>query len=97
MTRVVFFLLGVALLAVTALGALWLLGQLLAGLGAFIAGTAGVLLRLLWFLAVAGVLGGVAFFLSSAWRPAGRGPGPQRRVTPMAASVPDPVPTEKAR
>ncbi|MFC5847841.1 hypothetical protein [Deinococcus petrolearius] len=74
MTRVVFFLLGVALLAVTALGALWLLGQLLAGLGAFIAGTAGVLLRLLWFLAVAGLLGGVAFFLAGAWRPARTGP-----------------------
>lgn len=94
MTRVVFFLLGVALLAVTALGALWLLGQLLAGLGAFIAGTAGVLLRLLWFLAVAGLLGGVAFFLSSAWRPAGRGPGAQRRVAP-AAPVPTPAPPEQ--
>lgn len=88
MTRVVFFLLGVALLAVTALGALWLLGQLLAGLGAFIAGTAGVLLRLLWFLAVAGVLGGVAFFLAGAWRPAGRGSGPQRRVAAPASAAP---------
>lgn len=88
MTRMAFFLLGVALLAVTALGALWLLGQLLAGLGAFIAGTAGVLLRLLWFLAVAGLLGGVAFFLASAWRPAGRGAGPQRRVAAPAASAP---------
>ena len=88
MTRVAFFLLGVALLAVTALGALWLLGQLLAGLGAFLAGTAGVLLRLLWFLAVAGVLGGVAFFLASAWRPAGRGSGPQRRVAAPVASAP---------
>lgn len=95
MTRVVFFLLGVALLAVTALGALWLLGQLLAGLGAFIAGTAGVLLRLLWFLAVAGVLGGVAFFLASAWRPAGRGPGPRRRVVP-APPASAPAPAEKA-
>lgn len=96
MTRVAFFLLGVALLAITALGALWLLGQLLAGLGAFLAGTAGVLLRLLWFLAVAGLLGGVAFFLASAWRPAGRGSGPQRRVVP-AAPAPVPAPTEETR
>ncbi len=61
---------GVALLALVALGVLWLAGQVLLGIGVFAVGLAGVLLRLLWFLLVAGALGGAVYFVSSAWRPA---------------------------
>jgi hypothetical protein len=48
----------------------WLAGQLLALVGAFVIGTAGVLGRLLGFLLLAGGLGGLAYFVASAWRPA---------------------------
>lgn len=76
MTRLLLALAGVLLLALTALALLWLAGQLLAGLGAFVVGAAGVLWRLLVFLLLAGGLGGVAYFVASAWRPAqGDGPG----------------------
>lgn len=70
MTRLLLALAGVLLLALTALTLIWLAGQLLAGLGAFVVGAAGVLLRLLGFLLLAGGLGGLAYFLASAWRPA---------------------------
>ncbi|GAA5512139.1 hypothetical protein Dcar01_00853 [Deinococcus carri] len=70
MTRVLFALAGVVLLALTALALVWLAGQLLVGLGAFVVGLAAVLARLLRFLLLAGVLGGLAYFIASAWRPA---------------------------
>lgn len=66
------------LLAVTALAAVWLAGQLLSGLGAFIVGASTVLWRLLWFLVMATVLGGLVFFVASAWRPSGP-PAPAAR------------------
>ncbi|WP_231881580.1 hypothetical protein [Deinococcus puniceus] len=72
MTRLLFALLGVILLAVTALALVWLAGQLLVGLGVFVVGAAGVLGRLLWYLAFTGVLAGIVFFVASAWRPASR-------------------------
>ncbi|MFD2609959.1 hypothetical protein ACFSR9_11010 [Deinococcus taklimakanensis] len=73
MLRVLIALLGVLLLACTALALVWLAGQLLAGMGLLLVGTAGVLLRLLWFLLLAGVLGGLVFFVTNAWRPASAG------------------------
>ena len=73
MTRILLGLAGVVLLAVVALGFIWLAGQLLLGVGALAVGTAGVLLRLLWFFVVAGVLGGAAYFVANAWRPGWRG------------------------
>ncbi len=80
MTRLLFALLGVILLAVTALALVWLAGQLLLGLGVFVVGAAGVLGRLLWYLAFTGVLAGIVFFVASAWRPASR-------VAPVQAQV----------
>lgn len=77
MTRILLGLAGVVLLAVTALGLIWLVGQLLLGAGAFAVGTAGVLLRLLWFVVVAGLLGGAVYFVANAWRPGLRVTGPQ--------------------
>lgn len=74
MTRILLALAGVILLAVTALAAVWLLGQLLTGLGLFIVGAAGVLGRLLWFLLVTGVLAATVYFVASAWRPSVRAP-----------------------
>lgn len=102
MTRVLSALVGVLLLAVTALALVWLAGQLLTGLGAAVSGTASVLFRLLGFLLLAGGLGGVVFFIASAWRPvrpaaaglsvfpAGRGP-----TAPSASQHPS-APTETA-
>ena len=74
MTRLLLALAGVVLLAVTALGLLWLAGQLLVGAGLIATGVAGVLLRLLWFLSVAGVLSGAVYIVASAWRPARAAP-----------------------
>ena len=78
MTRVLIALAGVVLLAVTALAAVWLAGQLLAGLGAFVVGASTVLWKLLWFLVMATVLGGLVLFVTSAWRP-GSAPTPAAR------------------
>ncbi len=69
MARLILAVIGVVLLAVAALSLVWLLGQMLVGLGAFVVGTAAVLWRLLGFLILAGALGGLAYFLASAWRP----------------------------
>lgn len=87
MTRLLLALAGVVLLAVTALAAVWLLGQLLTGLGLFIVGAAGVLGRLLWFLLITGVLAGVVYFVASAWRPSVRAP-----VRPFKAQPATPRP-----
>ncbi|MFC4455015.1 hypothetical protein [Deinococcus sonorensis] len=68
MGRLISAVVGVLLLAILALAGVWLLGQLLTGLGAFVVATAGVLGGLLKFMLVAGVLGGLVYFLASTWR-----------------------------
>lgn len=85
MTRLLLALIGVVLLAVVALGALWLAGQMLLGAGLLLSGAAGVLLKLLWFLGVAGVLGGLMYFVTSAWRPGERLGGALPAPVPAAA------------
>lgn len=80
MARLILAALGVILLAIAALALVWLLGQVLSGLGVFVSGTAAVLGRLLAFLIVSGALGGLVYFLASAWRPSSRVP-----------AVPEPV------
>ncbi|WP_034384232.1 hypothetical protein [Deinococcus sp. YIM 77859] len=69
MTRLLLALAGVVLLAVVALALVWLAGQLLVGVGSFVVGAAQVLWRLLGFLLLAGLLGGLTYFIASAWRP----------------------------
>ncbi|WP_309571651.1 methyltransferase domain-containing protein [Deinococcus sp.] len=69
MSRVFMALIGVILLAVVALALLWLLGEVMVGLGAFVVGTAAVLSRLLSFLIFTGLLSGLVYFVTSAWRP----------------------------
>ena len=91
MTRLLFALAGVALLAVTALGVLWLAGELLVGAGLLAVGTAGILLKLLWFLLVVGVLGGLTYFVASAWRPARSLPRPVARQAATGTSEPSQV------
>ncbi|WP_029479283.1 hypothetical protein [Deinococcus frigens] len=85
MARLILAAVGVILLAIAALALVWLLGQLLVGLGAFVVGTAAVLWRLLGFLILAGALGGLVYFLASAWRPSSR-----------VAAPPEPVRLKKA-
>ncbi|MFC4637059.1 hypothetical protein [Deinococcus hohokamensis] len=84
MTRMLFALAGVVLLAITALAVVWLVGEILAGLGAFVVGASVVLWKLLWFLILAGVLGGLVFFVTSAWRPAP--PATKRPAAPPAGA-----------
>lgn len=67
-TRLIALLLGVLLLALLTLTGVWLAGQLLSGLGAFVVAAAGVLAGLLRFLLLAGVLCGVVYFVTSSWR-----------------------------
>lgn len=69
MSHLLLFVIGVLLLCVTALAALWMAGQLLVGLGTLLTGAAGVVLQLLWFGALALLLGGVTYFIAHAWRP----------------------------
>ncbi|WP_207795321.1 hypothetical protein [Deinococcus koreensis] len=89
MARVILALVGVLLLAVTALALIWVLGQLLVGVGVVVVGTAGVLSRLLWFLVFTGLLSGLVYFVASAWRPATPGaPGGGRRRGVSSAPVP---------
>ncbi len=68
MTRLFVLLLGVLLLALVTLTGVWLVGQLLSGLGAFVVAAAGVLAGLLRFLLLAGGLCGVVYFVTSSWR-----------------------------
>jgi|GEM_PF-2825425 len=68
MTRLAVAMIGVLLLAFLALAGVWMLGQLLSGLGAFVVGVAGILAGLLKFLLLAGVLCGVVYFVTSSWR-----------------------------
>lgn len=87
MARLLLALIGVVLLAVVALGLVWLLGQLLVGMGAFVVATVGVLSRLLWYVVFTGLLAGLVYFIASAWRPARRPAGGPVRLDD-AASVP---------
>lgn len=68
MARLFASLLAVVLLAFVALALVWLVGQVLTGVGVFLAGAAGVLGRTLLYLLLATLLGGVAYFLASAYR-----------------------------
>jgi hypothetical protein len=68
MTRVFVFLLGVLALALLVLAGVWLAGEVFRGLGAFFIGLASVLLGLLKFLALAGLLCGLTYFVTSSWR-----------------------------
>ncbi|WP_229752868.1 hypothetical protein [Deinococcus aerophilus] len=89
MARLILAILGVVLLAVVSLALVWLLGQVLVGLGVFVVGLAAVLSRLLWFLIVAGALAGLVYFLASAWRPSVRAGGAgedQSEPTPLRTS-----------
>lgn len=105
MARFLLALVGVVLLAITALALVWLLGQVLVGVGAFVVGAAGVLSRLLWFLVFTGFLAGLVYFFTSAWRPANRAAPsglPQRVVAAPRAEAPEkpkvqPAQTEPAQ
>ncbi len=91
MARLILAILGVVLLAVAALALVWLLGQVIVGLGVFVVGLAAVLSRLLWFLIVAGALAGLVYFLASAWRPSvragGAGAGQPEAMPPRTPSA----------
>lgn len=93
MTRLLLSLAGVILLAVVALAVIWLVGQVLVGAGSLAVGTAGVLLKLLWFLVVAALLGGLVYFVANAWRP---GHHPERPVQslPIPQVTPSPTPVK---
>ncbi|WP_291429406.1 hypothetical protein [Deinococcus sp.] len=91
MTRLLLALAGVILLAVTALALVWLIGQVLVGVGAFVVGAAGVLGRLLWFLLVTGLLAGLVYFVASAWRPALRARGGSEPARPSESARPGAV------
>lgn len=68
MARLFSSVLVVIVAAALALAAVWLLGQLFIGLGALLAGVAGVLAGALRFLLVAGFCAGLAYFLASVYR-----------------------------
>lgn len=68
MARLVSAVVGVVVLAAVALLVVWLLGQLLIGLGIFVVGLARVLTGVAKFLLIAGALCGLAYFLASAYR-----------------------------
>ncbi|WP_148234923.1 hypothetical protein [Deinococcus maricopensis] len=68
MARLLAYLLLIVVAAFALLALVWLVGQILTGVGLFLAGAAGVLGRTLLFLLLAALLGGVAYFLASAYR-----------------------------
>ncbi|WP_041230607.1 hypothetical protein [Deinococcus peraridilitoris] len=68
MWRLFTSLLAVVLLAGIALAALYLFGQLLGFLGVFLAGSALVLAKLVWYLLLAALLGGLTYFMASLYR-----------------------------
>lgn len=88
MTRILLALAGVALLAVVALTVLWLAGQLLVGVGSVAVSTAGVMLKLLWFLSLSALLGGLVYFVASAWRPAHGPARPAHVMSPTTTPAP---------
>lgn len=67
MTRLLLALLAVVFAALLSLVALWLLGELVLGLGQVLTTTAALLLGVLRFALTAGLLGGLAYILTSAW------------------------------
>ncbi len=67
MTRFVLAVFGVVLIALLGLTSLWLLGQLLSGLGNLVVAAAALLGGVLRFVVVAGVLAGLTYVLTSAW------------------------------
>ncbi|AZI42131.1 hypothetical protein EHF33_04705 [Deinococcus psychrotolerans] len=67
MIRLLLAVLGLVLAALLSLTALWLLGELVSGLGQVLTTTASLLLGVLRFALTAGVLGGLAYILTSAW------------------------------
>jgi hypothetical protein len=69
MSRLLLVLLSVTLLVLLALAGLWLIGQLLSGLGGFLVASALVLGGALRFAVLGALLGGLAYVLGSAWRP----------------------------
>lgn len=68
MTRLLSSILAVVVLVAAGLLAFWLLGHLLRFLGVFIVGLVSVLAGLLWYLLLAALLGGVVYFVTSAYR-----------------------------
>lgn len=85
MSRFLLGLAGIVLLAVTALALIWVAGQVLVGVGVLAVGTAGVMLRLLWFLIVAAGLGGLVYFVANAWRPT------HKLMESRSVALPEPV------
>lgn len=69
MSRVLLFLAGVIIMALLALCIIWLAGQLALGIGLLLVGLSDIFFKLLWFCLLSGLLGGVAYFITSAWRP----------------------------
>lgn len=65
-------MLGVALAALLCLSALWLLGELVSGVGQFLVAAAALLIGVLRFVLVAGLLSGLTYVLTSAWARPGR-------------------------
>lgn len=88
MTRLLLGFAGVILLAIVALAVIWLVGQVLVGVGGIAVGAAGVLLKVLWFLMVAALLGGLVYFVANAWRPAHQA-APQQRVKAVSGPPAD--------
>ncbi|GAA3999673.1 hypothetical protein GCM10022631_08240 [Deinococcus rubellus] len=72
MIRLLLAVLGVALAALLGLSVLWLLGELVTGIGQVLVAAAALLIGVLRFVLVAGVLSGLTYVLSSAWARPGR-------------------------
>ena len=80
MIRLLLAGLGLILVALLSLAALWLLGELFTGVGQTLVALSALLTRLLRFVVVAGGLGGAVYILTSAWS------RPGRQVTPKKSS-----------
>ena len=68
MSRLLLLLAALLLTALLALSAVWLLGELFAGLGALLVASSRLLAGLLRFGLIAGVLSAAAYIVLSAWR-----------------------------
>lgn len=68
MIRLLLAVVGLVLILLLGLAALWLLGEFFAGLGGFLVVTASLLGGVLRFVLIAGVLSILAYVLSSAWK-----------------------------
>ncbi|WP_420595777.1 hypothetical protein [Deinococcus sp.] len=78
MVRLLLAGIGLILVALLSLAALWLLGELFAGVGQTLVGFSALLARLLRFVVVAGGLGGAVYILTSAWSRPGRQAAPSK-------------------